>query len=87
MSPGRLEDWPLRAQKPLFEILGDPGGEIGVRLMPSLWMLPNKSVSGVRFPTEKSFESCELCPREDCPGRKMPYDPTLYERRFANHES
>jgi hypothetical protein len=83
MSPGRLEDWPLSAQRDLFRLLGDPQGEIGVRLMPSLWMTPSKSVSGVRFPAKESFESCQLCPREDCPGRRMPYDAGLYERRFA----
>lgn len=83
MSPGRLEDWPLRAQRDLFKILGDPEADIGVRLLPSMWMTPSKSVSGIRFPTEESFESCQLCPREDCPGRKAPYDPELLESRYA----
>jgi hypothetical protein len=83
MSPGSLEDWPLEEQAVLFSILGNPEGAIGVRLSESLVMVPTKSVSGIRFPTEESFESCQLCPREGCPGRRAPYDPGLYERKYG----
>jgi hypothetical protein len=83
MSPGRLADWPLEEQRPLFSLLGDTATMIGVHLTDSMLMLPTKSVSGVRFPTEQNFESCELCPRERCPGRRAPYDPALYHQRYA----
>jgi hypothetical protein len=82
MSPGSLGEWPLSQQRPLFASLGDVAGAIGVRLSESLLMVPAKSVSGVCFPTEESFESCQLCPREDCPGRRAPYDETLYDRKY-----
>ena len=82
MSPGSLADWPLQAQRALFAILGDPKDAIGVQLSDSLLMIPTKSVSGIRFPTEESFESCQLCPRESCPGRRAPYDKGLYDRRY-----
>jgi hypothetical protein len=82
MSPGSLGDWPLTEQRALFALLGDTEGAIGVRLTDSYLMVPIKSVSGVRFPTEESFESCQLCPRPVCPGRRAPYDPTLYERKY-----
>jgi hypothetical protein len=82
MSPGSLADWPLREQRPLFALLGDPQAAIGVELTPSFLMVPNKSVSGIRFPTEGSFESCQLCPREGCPGRRAPYDKELYDRKY-----
>lgn len=82
MSPGRLEAWPMEEQSSLFALLGDTEGSIGVRLTDSLLMVPTKSVSGIRFPTEESFESCQLCPRERCPGRKAPYDEDLYDRRY-----
>ncbi len=82
MSPGSLADWPLKEQRPLFRLLGDPEAAIGVQLTDSFLMVPNKSVSGIRFPTEESFESCQLCPREGCPGRRAPYDRELYERRY-----
>jgi hypothetical protein len=87
MSPGSLADWPLQEQRPLFKILGDTKNTIGVRLNESLLMIPTKSVSGLRFPTEESFESCQLCPREICPNRRAPYDPNLYERKFARKTS
>lgn len=80
MNPGSLMDWPLREQRPLFDLLGDPQSAIGVRLSDSYLMSPNKSVSGLRFPTESSFASCQLCPREDCPGRRAEFDPGLWEK-------
>lgn len=82
MSPGSLADWPIQAQRPLFALLGDPEEAIGVRLTESMLMIPSKSVSGIRFPVEKTFESCQLCQREQCPSRKAPYDPELYGRRY-----
>lgn len=82
MSPGSLEDWPITEQRPLFQLLGDVKTAIGVELSDSLLMLPTKSLSGVRFSTAEHFESCQLCPRPDCPGRRAPYDATLYERRY-----
>ena len=82
MAPGSLGDWPLSQQRPLFACLGDVQGAIGVELTDSLLMVPAKSVSGIRFPTEESFESCQLCPRENCPGRRAPYDDTLYDRKY-----
>ncbi|MGD2178888.1 MAG: vitamin B12 dependent-methionine synthase activation domain-containing protein [Anaerolineae bacterium] len=82
MSPGSLGDWPIREQRPLFGLLGDPEEAIGLRLTDSMLMIPSKSVSGIRFPVERTFESCQLCQRERCPSRKAPYDGGLYERRY-----
>jgi cobalamin-dependent methionine synthase I len=82
MNPGSLTDWPLREQRQLFHLLGDPQAAIGVRLTASLLMIPTKTVSGIRFPTEATFESCQLCPRIACPGRRAPYDPELYDRQY-----
>jgi hypothetical protein len=84
MNPGSLPDWPLREQGPLFRLLGDVAGAIGVTLSESFVMLPTKSVSGILFPTDSDFASCQLCPREECPNRRAPYDPGLFERRYAS---
>ena len=82
MAPGSLGEWPLFEQRPLFSVLGDTMQAVGVRLSESLLMIPTKSVSGVRFPTEQRFESCLLCPRADCPGRRAPYDEGLYDKKY-----
>jgi hypothetical protein len=74
MAPGSLEDWPLQEQKPLFALLGDVESRIGVKLTDRMLMLPIKSISGIYFPTEVRFESCQLCQRPNCPGRRTPYD-------------
>jgi hypothetical protein len=79
MSPGSLKDWPLQEQRPLFSLLGDVEEQLGVRLTGSLLMIPRKSVSGIYFPTERSFYSCQLCPRKECQGRKAPFNATLAE--------
>ena len=84
MNPGSLADWPLREQRSLFSLLGDVHAAIGVELTGSLLMVPTKSVSGIFFPAEASFASCQLCPRELCPNRRAVYDPELYERKYRD---
>lgn len=80
MNPGSLTDWPLEEQRQLFSIFGDVECLIGVRLTNDFLMIPRKSVSGIYFPTEVPFYSCQLCPRERCIGRKAPYDPEMAEQ-------
>lgn len=80
MNPGSgdVDIWPIEQQEPLFGLLGDVRGAIGVELTPSMLMLPNKSVSGILFPTESDFRSCQVCRREHCPGRSAPFDEALW---------
>ena len=74
MDPGSLEDWPITEQPKLFSLFGDTERLIGVRLTDSCLMIPRKSISGIFFPSDEGFSSCELCDRVSCPGRKIPYD-------------
>lgn len=83
MNPGSLEDWQISEQKQLFSLFGDVESLIGVRLTDSFLMLPLKSVSGMYFPTEISFVSCQLCPRERCSGRRARYDEELKKKYLA----
>jgi len=87
MNPGSLPDWPLAQQAPLFRLLGDVTGAVGVTLSESFVMFPTKSVSGILFPSDGEFASCQLCPREECPNRRKPYDPGLFESRYASQAS
>jgi hypothetical protein len=80
MSPGSLKDWPINEQKKLFSILGDVESSLGVKLTPSFLMIPRKSLSGIYFPTEIPFLSCQLCPRESCPSRQAAFDRKLLEK-------
>jgi hypothetical protein len=77
MSPGSLADWPIEEQRPLFSILKGAEISIGVRLTENLLMIPRKSVSGIYFPTEVTFYSCQLCPRQHCEGRKARHNEDL----------
>jgi len=79
MNPGSLPEWPITQQRPLFAILGDVQQAIGVELTDTCLMIPRKSVSGIDFPTETSFASCQLCPREHCPSRRAPYAPERWQ--------
>ena len=83
MNPGSLEDWPIGQQKELFRILGDVKSAIGVELTDSCLMLPMKSASGILFQTESNFESCQLCPRKNCPNRRARYKEHLYEEKYS----
>jgi hypothetical protein len=80
MNPGSLEDWPLQAQTPLFALLGDPRGSIGVYLTDSLLMIPRQSVSGLLFETDRDYVNCQLCPRGNCSHRQAPYDPKKHSQ-------
>ncbi|NLK07416.1 MAG: vitamin B12 dependent methionine synthase [Firmicutes bacterium] len=83
MNPGSLDDWPISEQGKLFRLLGDPAAAIGVCLNESCLMVPMKSISGIRFATERTFENCQLCARDNCVGRRAPYDPLLYGNRYS----
>ena len=84
MNPGSLEDWPITQQRALFDLFGDTRAHIGVELTESMLMIPAKSVSGVLFPSQEGFvASCQLCPREVCPNRRAPYDPALFDSKYA----
>ena len=77
IGPGSLKDWPIENQKPLFSILGDVERHIGVSLEENCLMRPTKSLSGIYFPADISFYTCQLCSRERCPGRRIAYDEEL----------
>ncbi len=83
MNPGSLSDWPLPEQQKLFALLGGSPLVTGVELSETSLMRPYKSVSGLHFPSEASYENCQLCPREKCPGRRAEYDPDLYRTRYS----
>jgi hypothetical protein len=83
MSPGSLEDWPIEQQRALFALFGGEEQRIGVQLTEHLLMQPTKTASGIRYPTEVAFESCQLCPREICQGRRAPFTPHLWATRYA----
>jgi hypothetical protein len=81
MRPGSGDAsvWPIEQQRELFALLGDVQQAIGVRLSESFLMIPNKTTSGILFPTEVDFRSCEICHRENCPSRQAPFNQQLWE--------
>ena len=81
MSPGAGDAvvWPIEQQKKLFSLFGDVENLIGVKLTDSFLMVPLKSVSGIIFPSEINFRSCQLCLRDKCQGRKLPFDSELWK--------
>jgi hypothetical protein len=86
MNPGSgdVGVWPIQQQRELFAFFGDAPDAIGVVLTESCLMVPNKSVSGLFYPSEDGFQSCQLCHREKCPGRRAPFDPHLWEEKLGS---
>ncbi len=82
MNPGSLPDFPITCQKALFRLLEGGTDRIGLELTASCLMLPYKSVSGFVYETEVTFENCMLCPRENCPTRRAPYDAALNAKTY-----
>ena len=71
-SPGQYK-WTIEEQKEIFAMVD--GSSIGVRLNESYLMVPFMSVSGVygfgpRDKINRTRVACDLCPREDCIGRR-----------------
>jgi hypothetical protein len=71
-SPGQYK-WTIEEQKILFGMVD--GKSIGVVLNESFLMLPFKSISGVygfghADSIDKTRVACDLCPRENCIGRR-----------------
>ena len=85
MNPGSgdRDVWPIEQQKDLFAFLAGGPESIGVVLTDSFLMIPNKTVSGLFFPCEHGFQSCQLCHREHCSHRQAPFDPHLWAQRFG----
>ena len=85
MNPGSgdINVWPIEQQKELFAFLGNVRESIGVDLTETCLMVPNKSVSGIFYPSEDGFESCQLCRQERCPERRAPFDTHLWEKTFG----
>jgi hypothetical protein len=75
MNPGsgNVDVWPIEQQRPLFALLGDAEGELGVRLTESFLMVPDKTVSGIFFASDVLYVNCQSCEREVCPDRRAPF--------------
>jgi hypothetical protein len=85
MNPGSLEDWPLSAQRDLFQMLENRSGEIGVELLDSMLMLPNRTTSGIRFTSQDGYSNCQLCPRDNCTHRRAPFQPDLLREKYGGN--
>jgi len=71
-SPGQY-NWTIEEQKEIFEMID--GSKIGVALNSSFLMVPFKSISAVygfgpKESINKTRVACDLCPRENCIGRR-----------------
>ncbi|OGO20540.1 MAG: hypothetical protein A2Z15_04680 [Chloroflexi bacterium RBG_16_50_11] len=84
LNPGEIEDWHITQQKPLFGLFQDVEQRIGVSLTAGGVMKPIKSRSGIVFPNETGFISCQLCIQLKCPGRRAKYDPELQKQYLAD---
>ncbi len=72
LSPG-YGRWPLSVQPALFALL--PHEQVGVRLLPSLMMVPRKSISfamwlGADGPIGSGLSGCSRCTLEHCRYRR-----------------
>ncbi len=84
LSPGSVIDWPISQQKPLFALLGGVYEKTGILLEESFLMRPVKSHSGIMYVSEKHFESCSLCPKQNCPNRRAPFDKDKFEKEYMS---
>jgi hypothetical protein len=88
MNPGSADRdvWILEDQKPLFSLLGDVRGDIGVTLTEGCLMEPSKTLSGFYFFSEAGFVSCWVCSRTPCKTRRDRYRPE-FNRDPSSHSN
>ncbi|MFO7636656.1 MAG: vitamin B12 dependent-methionine synthase activation domain-containing protein [Clostridia bacterium] len=86
MNPGSLEGWPIEEQASLFSLIGDVRENTGIELTESYLMIPQKSVSGILFPSDREYSNCKLCQRKNCPSRRNAFNGKLYEELVNNRE-
>lgn len=82
MNPGSGDAsvWSIDQQVGLFSLFGDVDALVGVRLTESFLMSPDVSTSGILFPADVEYKSCQLCHRENCPNRSAPFDAALWKK-------
>ena len=80
LNPGDMEAWPASHRKILLSLLRDAVEEIGVGITPEDKLTPAYSQTGLFYYTEIEFESCQLCSKEPCMGRRA-YNPELAKKR------
>jgi len=75
MNPGSADAdvWPIEQQQGLFRLLGDTESMIGVVLTRRFLMIPNKSLSGILFPSDAGWVSCRACSRLGCVARRASF--------------
>lgn len=80
MNPGSGDAsvWSIDQQVGLFSLFGDVESIVGVHLTESFLMSPDVSTSGILFPTDKVYQNCQLCHRENCPSRSAPFNAQLW---------
>jgi len=83
MNPGSLPDWPISEQSPLFELIGDVYGQIGVELTDTYLMLPIKSNSGIYYASDSDFVNCEFCARGECPNRRARFNAEKFAEKYG----
>ena len=70
MNPGSLIDWDVAEQQKIFQLLKDAPYKDSITINESSLIYPEKSLSGITYFSEVTFENCMLCPREKCFGRR-----------------
>ena len=79
LCPGSVPDWSVGQVKLLFRLLDGLYQQLDLRVLDSGMIDPIKSTAGLIYGTEDSFESCAICSRRICEGRRVPFDPLLHK--------
>lgn len=68
--------WPIEQLGLLFRKI-ESFIPVDAKIIRNAYMLPNKTVCGIFYSTEKPYLTCTECQRENCIGRKAPYKKKL----------
>jgi len=74
MNPGSLFDWNISEQTMIYKLMEGSLRKNGIRITDNAMLIPVKSISGIAWETDMNFTNCILCDRENCEGRKAPFN-------------
>jgi len=80
LNPGDHDEWPMEAQRIVFDLLGTEAQEVGAMLTEHMLIVPYQSLSGLIYPGEARTAKCARCSNGYCPARHAPYNRELAER-------
>jgi hypothetical protein len=77
LTPGEFQGWKIKDRKRLLTIMGHAHEKLGVKIRKDFSLKPEKTLVGLFYSVPFNLESCQLCQKNPCMGRRAVYNESL----------